>query len=215
MPPGSGGGRLGTGSQRTPAWLWLAGGSFVLLIALVIAASVSRPEPSVFGLSRLEAREPPTGLAGPDTMTLDARDGESWVRFDLERGTVSAPGEAWDLAVKRYRLAINGGEGFHGRGGVVRLGRSFEEVIEAPAEGYAPSRVTGGGDTVNAVLDGWYAYSWLSHLLRPEPGTFVIRTHDGRYAKLAVLGYYCPGPEPGCLTIEVAYQGDGSRRLAP
>lgn len=215
MPPQAAGSELGRGPQRTPAWLWIAGGAFLLLIALVIATSVSHPEPAVFGLSRLEAREPPTVLAGPDTVTIDARAEDRWVRFDLGRGMVAEPGDAWDIAVKRYRLAVNGGDGFAGRGGVLRLDRPFPEVGEAPADGYASSRVTGGGDTVNAVLDGWYAYSWLSHLLRPEPATFVVRTHDGRYAKLAVLGYYCPGPEPGCLTIEYAYQGDGSRRLVP
>jgi HmuY protein len=50
-------------------------------------------------------------------------------------------------------------------------------------------------------------------LLEPDPVTFVLRTADGRYAKLRVLSYYCPGPEPGCLTIEYSFQGNGSRRL--
>ena len=199
---------------RTPAWLWLAGGVFVLLIGLVLAASLTRPETPVFTLSRLEAREAPGAFSGADTITIDGRDGDRWTRVDLARGTVAGPQEAWDIAVKRYRLVVNGGDGFAGRGGVVRVEAPFAAVAEAPAGGYEASRVSGGGDTVNAVLDGWYRYSLFSHLLEPEPGTtFVVRTHDGKYAKLAVVGYYCPGPEPGCLTIEYAYQGDGSRRL--
>lgn len=205
----------GGGGSRTPVWLWVGGAAFMLSIGWVVTASVRRPDTPVFTLSALEAREIPTGFIGPDTVTLDARGEDRWTRFDLGRGAVSEPGEAWDIAVKRYRLVVNGGEGFAGAGGVRRLDRPFAGVAEAPLDGYAPSRVTGGGDTVNAVLDDWYAYDLFSHLLEPEPATYVVRTHDGRYAKLAVLGYYCPGPAPGCLTIEYAYQGDGSRRLAP
>lgn len=207
---GESGGRGG----RTPAWLWIAGLAFVGAIGLVVAASVSRPEAPVFALSRLDAREGPTGFVGPDTVTIDARDGDRWTRFNLARGTVAGPGGRWDLAVKRYRLVVNGGDGFVGVAGVRRIDAAFDDVIEAPRGGYEPSRVTGGGDTVNTALDGWYAYSLFSHLLEPETATFVVRTHDGKYAKFAVLGYYCPGPEPGCLTIEYAYQGDGTRRLA-
>jgi hypothetical protein len=199
---------------RTPAWLWIAGLVFAAAIGLVVADSISRPEAPVFALSRLDAREAPTNFAGPDTVTIDARDGGRWTRFDLARGTVAHAGERWDLAVKRYRLVVNGGDGFGGVAGVRRIDAAFEDVVEAPLGGYEPSRVTGGADTVNTALDGWYAYSLFSHLLEPEPATFIVRTHDGKYAKFAVLGYYCPGPEPGCLTIEYAYQGDGTRRLA-
>ena len=199
--------------QRTPAWLWIAGLGFVVLIGLVLASSVSRPETPVFALSRLQAREVPSSLSGPDTITLDARSGEVWTRFDLARGVVARHGEPWDIAVKRYRLVANGGDGFAGAGGALRLDAGFGEVREAPPDGYEPSRVTPGGDTVHAMLDDWYVYDLFSHLLQPRPVTYALRTHDGRFAKLAVLGYYCPGPEPGCFTVEYAYQGDGSRRL--
>lgn len=200
---------------RTPAWLWLAGGLFIAAIGVVVVSSIHRPETPVFTPSSLEAREADARLLGPDTVTLDARRDDRWTRFDLGRGTVAGAGEDWDVAVKRYRLAINGGEGFPGEGGVVKVDRPFDEVTEAPATGYLPTRISGGGDTVNAVLDDWYGYSLFSHLLEPRPITFVVRTHDGKYAKLRILGYYCPGPEAGCLTFEYAYQGDGSRRLAP
>lgn len=205
---------LEASTGRTPMWLWLAGGLFLVVIGLVLASSVSRPETPVFTPSTLEAREVVPKLLGPDTVTLDARHDDRWTRFDLGRGTVANPGEPWDLAVKRYRLVVNGGHGFPGEAGVFRVDRPFDTVIEAPNGGYRPSRVSDGGDTVNTVLEGWYGYSLFSHLLEPEPATFVIRTHDGKYAKIGILGYYCPGPEAGCLTFEYAYQGDGSRRLA-
>ena len=38
----------------------------------------------------------------------------------------------------------------------------------------------------------------------------TVRTADGRYAKLEILGYYCPGAHPGCLTFRYVFQGDGT-----
>lgn len=196
-----------------PRRLWWALGLFMLLVIAVVAGSVRRPHVPVFTLDRFEPRDVPAGLAGPDTVTLDGRAGDRWVRFDLARRRVAGPGEPWDVGVRRNRLIVNGGEGLAGVAGVVRLDRPFGQVVEAPEEGYEASRVTPDGDTVNTVLDGWYRYGFFSHLLTPAAGTFVLRTHDGRFAKLAVLGYYCPGPEAGCVTLTFVYQGDGSRRL--
>ncbi len=200
--------------DSTPRWLLAIGGLFVAATATIVVSSLRRPDPPVFTLSDLEPSTRPLEFFGPDTVTLDARSVDRWMLFDLATGQVRTANTAWDIGVKRHRLVVNGGDGFAGNAGVMRLEVPFEEVREAPADGYIPSRVTPGGDTVNAVLDDWYSYDFFSHLLEPDPVTFVLRTADGRYAKLRVLGYYCPGPEPGCLTIEYAFQGDGSRRLA-
>ncbi len=189
------------------------GGFFVAAIATIVVGSLRRPDPLVFNLADLEARARPEEFFGPDTVTLDARSRSHWTLFDFSIGRVGATGGAWDIGVRRHRLAVNGGDGFSGNAGVVRLELPFDEVREAPADGYTQSRVSPGGDTINVVLDEWYSYDFFSHLLKPDPITFVLRTADGRYAKLRVLSYYCPGPVPGCFTIEYAYQGDGSRRL--
>ncbi|MDH3296863.1 MAG: HmuY family protein [Gemmatimonadota bacterium] len=200
-------------TQSTPLWLWATGVVFVAAISAIVVSSLRRPEPPVFSLSSPEIRDRPAGLAGPDTVTLDARSGDAWTRFDLATGRVVTGDDAWDVGVKRHRLMLNGGPGFSGHAGAVRLELPFEDVREVPAEGYAQSIVTPGGDTVHAVLDAWYAYDLFSHLLEPDPVTYALRTADGRFAKLRVLSYYCAGPEPGCMTILYAYQGDGSRRV--
>ena len=51
-------------------------------------------------------------------------------------------------------------------------------------------------------------------MLSPKPRVWAVRTTDGRYAKLEIIGYYCPGPNPGCLTMRYVYQGDGSTTVA-
>lgn len=189
--------------DRTPPWLWLVGGLFVALMGAVLVVSLSRPDPPVFALTRLDPREAPAIASRADTVTLDARSGDRWLLFDIERRAVTTDPEAWDLGVKRHRLVVNGGPGFRGDAAVQRLTLSDSGRWVA-AGSYHPSRVTGGGDTVSAVLDDWYAYSFFSHLLQPRTETaFGLRTAEGASVRLRVLGYYCPGPEPGCLTLEL------------
>ena len=199
-----------------PTWLLAVLGAFLLAIAAIVGASLIRPDVPVFAATAPVVRDVPAGLAGPDTVTLDARAGEGWVGIDLATlavGDVRGMPAAWDIAAQRHRLIVNGGEGFLGGAGAVAAAGPYESVEVAPEAGYVPSRVTPNGDSIHAVLDDWYSYHFLSHLLEPADRAYVIRTARGAYAKVRVLGYYCPGVEPGCVTLEFRFQGDGSRRL--
>lgn len=179
------------------------GALFLVTILFILVSSVSRPDPPVYSLSTIEPREPPTGAAGPDTVTLDARSGDHWTLFDLETRSITTDPTAWDIGVKRHRLIVNGGEGFAAQAGVRAIGPDFGALVDLPEESFESSRVTGGGDTVSAVLDDWYDYSFFSHLLEPAPDmAFAVRTAERNLARLRVLSYYCPGPEPGCMTLE-------------
>lgn len=178
---------------------------FVGVIAWLVGASFVRRDVAAF------APDPPRPGAVPvtayveDTITVDARDATAWQFVDLARGTVLPPPDTqgWDVAVRRFHLVSSGG--------AATVGVRFEDVREAPDTGYVPTAFS--RDTVNAALAGWYRYSFLSHLLHPVDRVWVLRTADGHYAKLRVLGYYCPGLLAGCMTLRYAYQPDGSRRL--
>jgi hypothetical protein len=64
-------------------------------------------------------------------------------------------------------------------------------------------------DSSNAAIARWYSYGFTSHMLSPGGRVYGIRTADGRYAKLELLGYYCPGPVAGCVTIRYSFQPRG------
>ena len=66
----------------------------------------------------------------------------------------------------------------------------------------------------NPVMEKWFNYSYLANVLVPKPLVYLVRTHDGKYAKMHILSYYCANKSAGCLTFEYVYQGDGSPRLA-
>lgn len=202
--------------RRAPPWLFVAGGLFVVLLAYLVATSFARPRLATFEPTPI-ASTPAGDSLVVDTVTIDARDPDAWAFFDFSRrGVVSRPGpREWDLAARRYRMVVNGGAALPGGGGALALQAPWGAVREAPAGGYETTAGRLDAEPAHSVLDGWYRYDFLAHVLEPRDRTFVVRTADGKYAKLRFLGYYCPEATPGCLTFEYAYQGDGSRRLAP
>ena len=186
----------------------------VLAMLSLVVMALNRPAPPSFLPTTGAARADPTGLVGPELFTADATDPDHWQLFSLERGVLVDGTDplGWDIGFRRFQVIVNGGAGFPGAGGVVDLGEvPFDSVGSVPAEGYVANRVR--SDTVNTVLQGWYSYSYLSHLLSPKPRVYALRTADGRYAKLQFLGYYCPGARPGCVTFRYVFQAGGGRTM--
>lgn len=199
----------------TPVWLYVAAALFLVAIATVFASSFARPRVPTFAPGPLVARPPGGGLV-VDTVTLDARAEDRWVLFDLDRGvTVDEPDAGWDVGVRRFHVIVNGGERLAGAGGALSIPGAWSAVTEAPASGYVATRGGLDDDATNPALARWYRYSFFAHTLEPRREVYVVRTAEGGYAKLRILSYYCPGATPGCLTLEYALQGDGSRSLAP
>lgn len=124
----------------------------------------------------------------------------------------------WDLAFRTTGILTNGGTSGPGDGGALIINLPFEEVREAPAD--SELRVDAEGDPAIPGIPGvgWYNYNQQTHIITPIPGrTIVVRTADGRYAKLRILSYYKDAPEeigdaePRYYTFEYVFQPDGSR----
>jgi hypothetical protein len=188
--------------------------ALVVIVVGLVALTLGRRPPPTFAPTDLAPREVGGERIGPVRVTLDASDTRRWVFFDFSRGApVDAPTpDGWDLAFRRFDIAVNGGPGLAGRGGAVDLGRvAFDSVPEVPERGYLGARTA--RDSVSPALERWYDYGFTSHLLTPKPRVYAVRTADGRYALFRLLSYYCPGPTPGCISFEYIYRGDGERRM--
>lgn len=188
--------------------------ALVAVTVLLVSSTLRREAPPSYAPTPARPAEVGDALVGPTVYTVDARDPDAWRYFDLSRGSVvEDPGPLeWDLAFQRNRIIANGGDGFAGRGGIADLGTvPFDSLPAAPPDGYAAT----GRDSVNAAIEDWYEYSFTSHLLTPRPRTYAVRTADGRYAKVELLAYYCPGAVAGCMTFRYEYQGSGSRSFEP
>jgi hypothetical protein len=190
-------------------------GAIVVVAAVLVALTLRRPEVVTYAPTRPAAQDVGRALVGPVLYTVDATDPGRWQHFSFRLGTAVGEHEptGWDLAFRRYQVIANGGKGFRGNGGIRDLGAArFDEVRTLPADGYEPNQ--GAEEPRNPAISSWYSYGFFSHLLTPKPHVWAIRTADGRYAKLEMVGYYCPGGDPGCVTFRYVFQGDGSPDVA-
>lgn len=124
----------------------------------------------------------------------------------------------WDVAFKGTTILVNGGTSGPGQGEGQIVETTFADVTEAPATGYSadsangPALGTGSGQS-------WYSYNPATQVLTPTPGrVLVLKTADGRYAKMNMVSYYEGAPaEPTAtstaryLTFDLVFQPDGTR----
>jgi hypothetical protein len=188
----------------------IVGAALVAVVAVTLVALTLRPaDVPTYAPTPPDPRPASGGLVGPVLYTVDATAPDEWRHFSFRLASVVDAGAGgWDLGFRRYAIIAGPGAG------ILDLGeRRFEDVRTVPASGYQANE--GAGEPRNPAIAGWYAYGFFSHVLTPRPRVWAIRTGDGRYAKLEMVGYYCPGPRPGCVTFRYAYQPDGSTTVAP
>lgn len=188
--------------RRTPILLVGGFGLFVVILGYLVASSLVRKEiptfePTPMGLARVPR------VGATDTLTIDARDPDTWQWVDIDRGRILAlPDTAgWDVAVQRFRLAPARAAVDLGPG---RGGGAYGRVDEPPPPDSGYVTTVQNGDPTNAATERWYTYGIVSHLLESKRHVYVIPTSEGRHAKLEVLSYYCPGLTAGCFTIRYA-----------
>lgn len=151
---------------------------------------------------------------------LRATDKNKWTYFSFSKGSeVPVTDDSsldWDIAFKRTNFISNGGAS--NRKGTVSIVNipsttDLDAVTSAPDTGYEEDD-TWFGNIRNKQLNKWYNYSTQYHRVESKGEVYVIKTSDGKYAKMKILYYYCAGGESGCIMIEYFYQPDGTKNLA-
>lgn len=145
---------------------------------------------------------------------IEANNGLEWVYLDLESKAAVVPVEPtdsldWDLSFQRFSFMINGGVSGTGDVAVAALpGQDFDSLTVAPAGDYITDQpdtpADQGGDANEdpdyALSTGdtqWYDYNSMTHVLTPRDIVYVLRSAEGSYYKLEVLGYYSAKGESG------------------
>lgn len=156
-------------------------------------------------------------------LLVDAKNEGAFSLFSFEKGLAVSAAEQqtenWDLGLRLTTFITNGGVSGPGQAGAIILSDVFDEVKEAPADGY---RTDAQGDL--AITDGtWYDYNPVTRAFAPKAGTvFVFRTAKGNYAKMELLKadptddngtVVVPPTVPTKIkyTMRYVYQGNGSR----
>lgn len=130
-----------------------------------------------------------------------------FTKFNFATGLTTSSETDWDVAFRGTSIIVNGGTSFGATDEPERIGNAAAYV----ATGTMASVDTIDTnmleqDSVNGyVLNNWYDYNPVNHIITPTAGKIlVIRTHDGKYAKVEILSYYKDAPAPNEITEEIA-----------
>lgn len=165
-----------------------------------------------------------TAVTATDSITMPFRD-DHYVFYSLKDGKqvplADSASTKWDIGIRFASIIVNSHASGPGQGGIIVQTGSYDDFTTAPETGYSY-------DTTTAKLavnsnprspGAWYLYNPVGHKLTPKAGLFfVIKTAEGKYAKLEVtqVGYLGWDPEvdtyPETLIyrFRYLYQADGS-----
>lgn len=145
---------------------------------------------------------------GGQLTTIDASDEVLWVYFDLETGTeleVDDPAQdpRWDLAFRRFHIATNGGVSGNAGSEVALLSEAFDDVTAIPDTELVVDEADGDDDNEDPdyAFRDWYDYNFMTHVLTPQPQTYVVLTGSGNAFKVALDRYYDEAGTSGFPTL--------------
>lgn len=186
------------------------------------AVRLEDPAAATYEPTAPQVRDVGSRLVGPIVYTVDARSNDVWMYFSFTLGAVIPVQDPktlpWDLMLQRYVIKTNGGQtNPSGQAGLLSVpGHDLAALTSVPANATFVTDVPlkNRPGSYNPAIEKWFNYSYLANILAPKPLLYLVRTHDGKYAKLRLLSYYCVQRSAGCVTFEYVYQGDGSTTLS-
>ncbi|WKL45901.1 HmuY family protein [Flavobacterium pectinovorum] len=154
---------------------------------------------------------------------LDASQTE-YTKFSFSENKVVTT-DNWDIAFNKTTIIVNGGikkadtEPVRtGSGAVSVVSGTFASVTLYPAAATFVQDGTAAYAIPTGSGNGWYSYNSTTHIISPIAGkVFVVKTHDGKYAKFEILSYYKDAPATpeltsvsGIYTFNFAYQANSA-----
>ena len=139
--------------------------------------------------------------------------GGEFTKFSFSENKI-VTGDNWDIAFRGTFIIVNGGVKVNatdagepirtGSGAVSIVSGTFAGVTTFPAAGTFKQDAA----TVYAIPgvsgEGWYDYANM--IISPRAGkVFVVKTHDGKYAKFEILSYYENAPATPEVTSKTRY----------
>jgi hypothetical protein len=140
--------------------------------------------------------------------------------------SVDSNSKKWDIGLRGTTIITNAGSSGPGLGGAFVFKGTFDELKTISADS---TFRTDNAPTAYAIPTGsnkgWYVLDFVTNLLSPIPGrVLVIRTANGKYAKVEILNYYKGGTTPPAnatdaeksskqrfYTFRFTYQSNGTK----
>lgn len=176
-----------------------------------------------------DEKDQPEPEATVKTVIFEAQSFTEWSYFSFSKGdfvTVNQENYAsdmnWDIAFLRFNIRTNGGESGKGQGAVLDTKETdFSKVTAIPSTGFItdskirvmasggmpPKYVETTGSSVFKVGEnqGWAFYNYMASTWSYNNNVFIIRTADGKYAKLIMKSFLNDKDQSGHITFEYVY----------
>jgi len=158
--------------------------------------------------------------AGYWVTTIDATSSDRFVYYSLtSRDTVSLTDQQaessteWSIGFERSAIILNGG--VSGMGGVA--GVDLAAIGNADSTDFTgfsdPSIITDNdwvSDSYDLVVDDWYSYNPISHMLDLTQYVYIMKDAAGNYVKFQVIGMEGNGMPPNMGTVSIQYDYAGA-----
>ncbi|WP_188049703.1 HmuY family protein [Flavobacterium sp. GP15] len=154
-----------------------------------------------------------TNLPAPATGGQGQPEGGAFTKFSFSENKI-VTNDNWDVAFRGTVIIVNGGAKIGivdepnrtGNAAVSIVSGAFSTIKSIPLastfkqDGAAIYAFPKSGD------NAWYDYNSNTHIISSKAGKiFVIKTHDGKYAKFEILSYYKDAPAAPDLTSTGRY----------
>lgn len=133
----------------------------------------------------------------------------AFAKFSFSENT-TVTSDNWDIAFRGTTIIVNGGTEIGltdepsrtGIAAVSLLSSTFNNVTAIPSATSFAQDETG----TYAFSEPWYDYNSTTHIISPKAGkVYVVKTHNGKYAKFEILSYYKDAPANPNMTSPLRY----------
>lgn len=177
--------------------------AFVVLIQSCSEDKVVEPKQTNGNL------ETKTFIDLPADVDAQPEDDPTYTHFSFKSGAIVESSDDWDLGFSQTTIITNP----NNSQAQILFDQDFNALTEAPESGYEDK-------TADNKMQ-WYNYNSQTHEISAKVGVvIVVKTFDGKYAKMRILNYYQGNPseysqenKSRYYTFEYVYQPDGSRNF--
>jgi hypothetical protein len=182
-----------------------------VLALTIVFASCEDNDPVLLAIES----ETVTNLHAPQSGGQGQPISGEFTKFDFETGAETTSNIDWDIAFRGTTIIVNGGvsqgstdePARTGTAGAYIADGTLASVTDVNVNSFAVDAVAGLAIPTGSD-NGWYNYAGPpSFLITPLAGKIiVVRTTEGRYAKMEILSYYENAPDmPNAMTDASRY----------
>ena len=198
---------------------------FMSMLAMVTFSSCSDDD------SPVKEEESGEVLKGSVTLENPGYGEDNWIYFSFSKGEVlngikeanRANDLTWDIAFYRYNVRTNGGLSGKGKGGAFDTEITDFKAVTSVSNSKFTTDVMGEVTSsmssfpppsvkapLNEVLGAALKFQGPPPTYTPNNHVYIVRTADGKYAKIQITGFYNDEGKSGHVQFTYAYQPDGS-----